>query len=200
MSKVQIMTLLLPIVGCAPRIDVRQLSTPNPTSYEFQFSVRTIREAVRAGYTQERFRALSPLQLIEKSDKSPFAAPPWYSDFSFDAPGFENDFYLWSDHSVISKSRVYWSRGKPLDFTASFWIHLHPLGENRTSVQTLTFKPQVIVGKTLGLLNPHGPANIYVDVPPSSLEEYSILLLVGSKLGVRDMPKLSVPDPEPSSK
>jgi hypothetical protein len=66
-------------------------------------------------------------------------------------------------------------------------------GSGQTLVEIITHHPEVIAGETSGFLRPHGPANIYIDVAPTSIEEYEILLRLGQVLKVDDMPPLRLP-------
>lgn len=79
-------------------------------------------------------------------------------------------------------------------YFADFHIHLAAVGPSRTSVTVFTYDSSVVAG--LEWRPAHGQAYIFVEVPPSSIEECEIPLRIGRQLDATDMPALKVPGPD----
>ena len=166
-----------------PGVTTKKLVIGNPTSYIFESSLADIHEALRKNGVQCCGKA------IEFKDNALF------SESILRSPGNENDAYIHNFHEPIGASAVYFSRGTPLPYICEFHIHLVPISPRKTRVVLIAHNPEVIAGRSWWGL--HGsPANIYKNVKPTSIEEYKILLELGSSLGAADMPKLLLPATE----
>ena len=174
-------------------ITQKPLAKKNPISYEFEVPVEAVRSTLRA-IRDSQFEPFFPnLRMYFKEDNNPFVAPP-YVNFDFTKAEFEHDVFLYCWHKPIVKSPVYFVKNESLDYLASFHLHITPIKVSHTLVEVFTHRPEVIAGQTSGFLNPHGPANIYVSVQPTTIEEYKILLKIGDRLGIKGMPDLVEPD------
>ena len=168
---------------------VRELPKQNPTSYDFEVSVGGLKQAVEAARGQAWRDSQPPNQrehLAWLEDHSAFAG------HIFTNAANRNDAYLFGMGNAVGLSPVYIKSGKDLPYYADFHIHLEEKGTNQTSVQIFTYNSEVMVG-TESL--PFATAGVFVDVPPSSIEEYRLLLDIGRELGVTNMPGLILPDP-----
>ncbi len=76
-----------------------------------------------------------------------------------------------------------------LDYSADFKLRLTPISDSRTRVDVQTSESQVRIGPNFG---GHG-GGYYELVAPTTIEEYGILLKIGSALGERGMPPLQLP-------
>jgi hypothetical protein len=167
----------------SPDITTKKLAVQNPTTYDFNSSLADVHEALR-----------------KKVVKCCGASIEFKADAIFGRPvllsvGNENDAYIHNFHEPIGASAVYFSRGTPLPYICEFQIHLVPISPQETRVVVIARNPEVIAG--LSWWGLHGsPANIYKDVKPTSIEEYKILLELGSSLGATGMPKLLLPTTE----
>jgi hypothetical protein len=157
----------------------------NPTAWTFDVSMADVKKAITASFADFEWLGMV---LAFKEDGSMFA------EGVLSKPGNENDAYLYNHHKPIRASAVYCRDGKGLEYLAEFQLHLTSLQERRTRVEVITHKPEVIAGMTPGWLSPHGSANIYVRVEPTSIEEYEILLRLGSTLDAKGMPALVPPE------
>jgi hypothetical protein len=95
--------------------------------------------------------------------------------------------------NAVGKSVVYFKDGTPLTYYADFQIHLTPINADHTRVDIITRDSHVRAGTEW---HPVAQAGIFVDVAPTSVEEYQILLDIGKQLGVKSMPMLITPDPK----
>jgi len=109
-------------------------------------------------------------------------------------PGNENDAYFYATDSPVGESQVYFRNGLPLIYYADFHIHLTSVAAQKTRVEILTYDSSVVTRADEGWWR-HGPAFISVNVDPTTVEEYQILLRIGAQLGTKDMPELVVPGP-----
>ena len=89
----------------------------------------------------------------------------------------------------FAESDVYhWGPAK-LEYWADFKLFLTPVSDSKTQVSVQTSGSMVRIGPTFAA---HG-GNYLEPVPPTSIEEYRILLKIGSALGEPAMPPLSLP-------
>jgi hypothetical protein len=108
--------------------------------------------------------------------------------------GNSDDFYLSSSKAFIGKSFVYKRGNEPLDYAASFHIQLNAVDSAKTEVIITTVKPRVVVGKEFWPQGPHFVRPLlYKNVPPSTIEEYEILLKIGGETGEKNMPTIIYP-------
>jgi hypothetical protein len=107
-------------------------------------------------------------------------------------PGNENDAYLHNFHDPIGTSDVYFASGKALHYLREFHLHIVSVSKDETRVEVNPLKSEVINGQTWWG-NHLARANIYVSVAPTSIEEYRILLELGSSVGATNMPGLVLP-------
>ena len=171
--------------------DIEELRLPakNPTSYEFGFSLSRTKEALREGVSH----------MIG-----------WHIEFATDTSIIwgkavlrksenANDAYI-RHMGRFDTSRIYfWRKGGGAPYFVSHHIHLTPLGEDKTRVDVIAVDPAITVGVRFPYYLPFVPsvpdAAILKKVPPSTIEEYKILLVIGRNLGVeQEMPKIVLPD------
>jgi len=162
----------------------------NPTSYVFPASVEDIR------YCFRRFRAFYPP--LEIGDRMLFvtfksSVEPEWRQHDFPESANDMDIKLDSLGNSLGPSNSYVNAsGKGLLLHADFFVQLFPEGIKHTRVTIKTYKPSVILGSEFAF----GHAwerYVYADVKPTTIEEYTILLQLGSCLGVKDMPSLLLP-------
>ena len=163
-----------------PTITTRKLATPNPTTHVFQAPVSEIRAALKKHTVKCCGTAIE------------FRDDALFSGSLLNLPGNENDGYLHNFHDPIGISDVYFSRGKGLRYLCEFHLHIISVSQDETRVEVIPLHSEVINGQTWWG-NHMARANIYVAVAPTSIEEYKILLELGSSLGATDMPPLALP-------
>lgn len=171
------------LVGCDPnRVQQKELAQKNPTTYTFNASVEEMQSAIRKAFGSVESYPYLSLIMNGYFDKG--------VDF-FQIDGNENDALLRSTLPI--KSPVYYRCNQFLDYKADFHLHLKAVDQHTTAVEVCTLEPRVSLGRTFAL---HGSGKeILVAVPPTTIEEYKLLLAVGHVLGATDMPSLHLPAP-----
>jgi hypothetical protein len=177
-------------------IETRALSQRNPTSYVFPGPVSEVRRKILTSfedYELERdfsstFSPNNPYLSLSLESREHAV----FSEHIFANPENQNDLYLHFFGDVINPSHVYFGRGKPLEYRATFHLHLTGAEVNHTQVSVITHDAAVINGSVCCGL--HGTKSNYVAVEPTTIEEYKILLFIGRVLGVSDMPPLKLPE------
>lgn len=191
----------------------RVLPHPNLTNYEFDASVSEVTNAIKKAYGTDWYLAEAKKNrervwkgggdaTTEHALTLALQSPPPSLFFKGDADalsknlltkaGNENDAYLFGSTSPVSESQVYFKDGQPLIYYADFHIHLTALGVKKTRVEIFTGESSVVAGVDESW-SPHGPSFIYVEVPPTTVEQYQILLGIGEQLGTKGMPPLITP-------
>lgn len=193
---------LLVSTGCvynAVRMETRTFPERNPTVYQFEFPLEELRARVMAGLAPAKQRAHpifsqhrwpggpATLSVYQPKDAS------WVKVLQL--PGNARDLYLVeSDVHPLWESPVYRGPDQGLPFLAAFHVHFAAVSPNVTSVSVTALETKVLNGQMTGMIG-HGRANRYVQVEPTSIEEYVVLRYIGEILGVRSMPKVILPAP-----
>jgi hypothetical protein len=164
-----------------PGITIKKLAKQNPTSFVFRASVDEIQRALRN-------KAVRCCGLaVEFKDHT------FFSNGLLDLPGNGNDAYIHNFHQPIGPSAVYFSADDPLPYLCEFQLHLIPISQGETRVVVIPRKAEVIYGRSWWGPHNFSPANLYRDVSPTTVEEYRILLELGTALGADNMPLLQLP-------
>ncbi|MBS1666254.1 MAG: hypothetical protein JST58_02655 [Bacteroidetes bacterium] len=102
----------------------------------------------------------------------------------------KNDIYLFTMGNSWP-SKLYFSKGKPLDYTTSFIIKLSAQSPSSTKVTIVAEEPIVFNGiKGFGV---HAPIARETKVNSSTIEEYTLLLFIADKLGDKSLLPLLLP-------
>ncbi len=194
----------------------RLLPRANPTSYEFEANISETKAAIQRAYDDWHYEtsknygertwrgegdAVSrrvysrALQLIGH-ELLVWREGDALANGLLSKPGNENDAYLSGQEAPFCESEVYFKDGQPLIYYADFQIHLAGVGPKRTRVEILTYGSKVAVGVDKRFSPVHGPGFFLLDVAPTTVEEYQILLKIGEQLGAKEMPKLVAPGPD----
>jgi len=194
----------------------RLLSQPNPTNYEFDATVSGVTNAIRKAFDKWQEEQTKKYQKKEWEGASDATTKHSLTlalqssglvslFFKGDADalsknlltkaGNENDAYLFGSTSSLGESQVYFKDGQPLIYYADFHIHLVAIGPQKTRVEISTYGSRVVAGLDKSW-SPHGPSLIFVEVPPTTIEQYQILLGIGQQLGTTNMPPLVTPGPD----
>jgi hypothetical protein len=166
------------------------VSYKNPTQYTFHDNIIEVKNAMESNFNNLEFHSML-LRTKGKSDS--------FSEEYFNTPANKNDAYLYSFDLI--NSSIYFKDSKPLLYSVSFHIHLDSIDYNHTSVTINTINPKVIVGTKFGLSdNLKIRTADFREVEPSTVEEYEILLKIGSAIRETEMPKLIIPEKQTLSK
>lgn len=172
------------MLSCSSTYVHLPMTRQNPTSYKFNANIRDIKKVINLNFNRLEYKVMS-LAFFE--DDNPF------SENIFTNPVNKYDAYLYS-HNLINSS-VYYKDSKPLLYSVSFHIHLDSVSNNQTIVTINTINPEVIVGTKFGFSdNLRIRTADFRKVEPSTVEEYEILLKIGTALTEKDMPPLIKPE------
>jgi hypothetical protein len=216
--------VVLAVTGCSSisrgtdqiSLQEKVLLHPNPTSYEFEASVGDVTNAIKKAFNvwqkgqRNKYHesmwtgsgdSKTKRALSDALQSSGMAFLLWKGDGDMLAKnlltktGNENDAYIYGDVRPVGESRVYFKAGQPLIYYADFHIHLAAAAPHKTRMEISTYGSRVITGLDESW-SPHGPSLIFVEVPPTTIEQYQILLGIGQQLGVTNMPPLVTPGPD----
>jgi hypothetical protein len=217
------LVLSLAVTGCGRQhvtLQVRVLSSPNPTNYEFDAPIEKVRDAVKAAFgkwddEEIRLRRSRTWQGNGDADDKRLLTillqlPPgsllWKGDGDalskqlLTKPGNEYDAYFCGGDSPFGESAVYFNDGVALPYFADFHIHLRAINQRRTRVEITTYDSSVNTGVNAGWSPARGHVSLYVTVDPTTVEEYQILLMIGQQLGTMNMPVVVTPGPDSTVK
>jgi hypothetical protein len=110
----------------------------------------------------------------------------WY----FSKQNTSNDIYI-HNFGVAWPSRLYFSKGKPLQYRTAFIIKVFKATTDSTRVLIIAENTKVING--INGFGVHGPIARETSVDSSSIEEYSLLLFIADKLKENNLPPLKLP-------
>ncbi len=170
---------------------IEPLSMPekNPTSYIFAGDSAKVTAAIRAADAKGAFGRVS-LELAIDSKVL------WGRDI-LTRPANNRDAYL--HHRDLDTSRVYTrDGGKGVVYYIAHHLHLTPVDGGRTRVEVIAIRPEILTGYPWNFFGVTHPSPYTEHVPPSTIEEYEILLAIGREFGMeKDMPPLKLPHATP---
>lgn len=186
LSKICCLSVFLVIITGCNKYYEWKIDKPNPTSYCFDTNVKQIQKMILEGLGDYKY---NNLVLYFKNDSTAISN----IENIFEVVENSNDAYLLNIEYM--KSKTYYKRDEPLLYIANFHIHLDSLEENKTCVKIITINPRIITGSMPGIGDNFqlGAAN-FKSVPPSTIEEYEILLIIGNQLGQKGMPPCNYPN------
>jgi hypothetical protein len=150
----------------------RKLERTNPISYVFDSPASEVRSA------------------IDASISSTYQEGRMYGYWVPSGLSFHGSADTEYDMHQITMSDIYYYWWKtPLEYSADFKLRLTPVSNTNTRVDIQTSKSKVRIGPNFGA---HG-GDSSEPVAPTTIEEYRILLKIGSALGERGMPPLQLP-------
>jgi len=156
----------------------------NPTEYVFSVNIDSIKTIIKKKFSRKQFYGL------ELS----------YKEYDFSAGIFNktenyNDFMLMELGVIWPKSKVYFNRKNvPHNYFANYHLHLMSINENQTMVQIITTESGIMY-KSIIPVFPHFSPYRIKKLPPTTVEEYEILRIIGKSLGIdRNMPPIIMPE------
>ena len=161
------------------------MTVKNPTEYLYFFGIDSVKMIIKQKFSHGEFYGLD---LACKEDiliTKIFDNPSNYNDFVLE------EFSTW--HKC--KSKVYFNKeNKPLIYHATYQIHLEKVSESKTKVSIIVTESGIIYKTKLPVLPHLSRVNRLKELPPTTVEEYEILLIIGKELGVKDMPSIKIPE------
>ncbi len=179
---------LVVIMGCDSYIDYAELRMPvkNPVEYEFEASIEDVKKATKMAVGRIR-RGYS----IEFATDSVIV---WGRDV-LKEPANVNDAFVYT--YGLDSSRIYYSPDRGIFYYYDLHLHLTQTAKG-TRVEVRTIDPRIRAGTRFPanlIPTPIRGFGIMRAVPPSTIEEYEILLAIGDALGVKHkMPPLILPE------
>ena len=185
-------------------IQEKTLLNPNPISYTFSIPLNKLRDTIIKMFDIDPQMDDQTLEKIfyynwpETGDihKNQVIFTPQTSGTDsfgmeyFKNPATKDDVFL-TQMADYWYSPKYYHKSKPFEFTASYAIHFDMLDSNST---TITIKPvdAEIFNGTL-CCSPHGNYSNTQSVASTSVEEYTLILYIAEKLGVKGLKPLELP-------
>ncbi|MBS1606208.1 MAG: hypothetical protein JST42_26355 [Bacteroidetes bacterium] len=104
--------------------------------------------------------------------------------------GKSNDIFL-HDFREPWTSKFYYSKDHPLEYTADFIVKLSEIDDSSTKLSVIAYNPEVING--ISSYGPHGAVARYTPVEATTIEEYTFLEFIASKLGDSTLLPIKLP-------
>ncbi|OIP01314.1 MAG: hypothetical protein AUJ98_04905 [Bacteroidetes bacterium CG2_30_33_31] len=154
----------------------------NPTEFVFHENMQKVRQIIIANFSKWQYCDYGLFQ-----NKN-------YKNGLLSLPENKNDFTFESLHSGCASKVYFQKNGKPFIYDVDkFHIHLDSLDSNTTKVRIIVINPKIATRLTLLPTLFGSRAQKYKAVPPTTVEEYEILLIIGRALNVKYMPELVIP-------
>jgi hypothetical protein len=161
-----------------------ELSIRNPVEYVYTCNIDSLKTIIKQNFNHQEFYGLSLGNKDRVLITEIFDNPANYNDFILE------EFSTW--HKC--KSKVYYNKkNEPHIYHATYQLHLIPISENQTKVVIITTQSGIIYKTKLPVLPHFNRVNRLKELPPTTVEEYEILQIIGNALGVKDMPPLKIP-------
>ncbi len=191
------LTITTTLLSCdnLKRLETKELVETNPTEHIFNVPEDKLRQTILNSFTV-------PVQLNSHFLKSsvfcfnvgfgnenhimPVTFNPETSDNAsfgkehFEKPNTENDIYIHS-FGQFWHSPIYYAGGEPLEYRTPFILTLEKMDEERTLLKVRPETPKVIKG--VAGLTAHGFYSKEIEVKPTTVEEYSLILFIAEQLG-----------------
>jgi hypothetical protein len=184
--------------GCSKESDykVKILKKRNPTDFVFSLPKDSLASVVlkifkEFRYTNSPVYSSSVLNFYHDGHRTPvsFVAESFaehvFSKRYFETTGAKDDIYLYNLVGAWP-SPIYYSNGQPLLYRTSFVITLTSKESNKTLLTVKAESPVILKGTEC--CGPHGSYSKEIPVPPTTIEEYTIILLIAEELGVEIPP------------
>jgi hypothetical protein len=175
------------LLSCQADTRVEQLHAPrNPTTYRFHRTPAELGVCLKRLATDGLW--IRDQRLVGQTYDEHFSE---VAEIFSQAPN-RSDVVFHNYWEILGTSEVYHTEGRFLPYRATFHAHIDS-GSNppvTVTVRPLTFEVRVGTSWAIGHA---GKRNVYRSVPGTTIDEYRILLAIGSCLGISDMPALSLP-------
>jgi hypothetical protein len=198
-----ILTLLFVnvFIGCESTDPIQTKSFPekNLPEHNFKFNSNALRDTIISLFTVARQYNNSVLARTFYSTADPGMSISFGAETSkdtifskqyFSKAGTTNDIFL---HSFAQAwdSKYYYSKNRPLIFISNYIIKFERLNDSITKVSIMADDPEVINGTTC--CGPHGTEARYTPVESSTIEEYTLLEYIASKLDDTSLAPIKLP-------
>lgn len=188
--RIYLLLVMFFLVCCSSTSQIIKTTPNNPRSYVFDSNILQVKAIIKNEFLNKPGYRYMQLEYSGQDIILSSVAKKLFENESN-----QNDFYLHYSSSIGKSKIAFDKKENPLDYYAEFHLHLTAIDSTHTKVEVFTIDPKVVVGREL---LPSLPHLVRMDktksVPPSTIEEYEILLKIGKGLNVGDkMPKLIMP-------
>jgi hypothetical protein len=203
--KISVLMLLALQFSCteSPKpVVIKKLAHPNPTSYTFDFPVDKLRDKVINLFSIDpqtndsilkvvfidRILKEHPFQInfvAETSDKAAFGTDYYKNVENSD------DIFLFSMGSYWYSPLYFRKNNEPFLFFTSFAFKFKAISDQKTLLSVIDINP--IISNGTKCCGHSGYMAIEEKVQPTTVEEYTLILYIAEKLGVRGLAPLRLP-------
>ena len=177
------------------RLETKELVETNPTEHIFNAPVDKLRQTILDSFNEHK-EINSPVyqssifyfnvdmgngeHKMTVSFNAETNGNAVFGKDHFEKPNTENDIYIHS-FGQFWYSPIYYAGGEALEFRTPFILTLEKIDEERTLLKVRPETPTVIKG--VAGLTAHGFYSKEIDVEPTTVEEYSLILFIAEQLG-----------------
>ena len=187
------------------KLETKQLVLSNPTEHIFNIPVDKLRQTILDSFNEHK-ELDSPFykssifyynadigdgkgeQKMLVSFNAETSENAIFGKKHFENPNYKNDIYIHS-FGQFWYSPIYFAGGEPLEFRTPFILTLEELDDKTTLLKVRAEQPKVLKG--VEGLTAHGFYSKEVEVAPTSIEEYSIILFLAEQLGDTTLKQLN---------
>ncbi|MES2808928.1 MAG: hypothetical protein V4619_09910 [Bacteroidota bacterium] len=191
--------------GCGenPRpVSIKKLVDPNPISYGFKLPVKELHDTIvkifefknQMGnkiledifYYKNDGNYIQPVTFsTETADTAVFA------ENYFKKPNTKNDIFL-NQYGDFWYSTMYFHDGKPFSYRTPYAIQLAGITKDSTLITIKALDPKIINGSRCCGMH-LGNVSLEEPVKATTVEEYTLILYIAEKLGIKGMKPLHIP-------
>ena len=177
------------------RLETRELVETNPTEQIFNVPVDKLRQTILESFNEHKgisspFYQTSIFYFtvdmgngehkMTVSFNAETSGNALFGKEHFEKPNTENDIYIHS-FGQFWYSPIYFAGGEPLEFRTPFILTLEEIDKERTLLKVRPEDPKVLKG--VAGLTAHGFYSKEIEVEPTTVEEYSLILFIAEQLG-----------------
>lgn len=178
------------------KLETKQLVLVNPTEHIFNIPVDELRQTILTSFNEHK-EIDSPFykssifyynanigdgngeQKMFVSFKAETSENALFGKKHFENPNTKNDIYIHS-FGQFWYSPVYFVGGEPIEFRTPFILTLEELDDKTTLLKVRAEQPKVLKG--VKGLTAHGFYSKEIEVAPTTVEEYSLILFIAEQL------------------
>lgn len=186
------------------RLETKELVETNPTEHIFNVPVDKLRQTILDAFNEHKeinspFYESSIFYLnvdmgngvhkLTVSFNAETTGNALFGKDHFEKPNTENDIYIHS-FGQTWYSPIYFAGGEALEFRSPFILTLEKIDDNRTVLKVRPEDPKVLKG--VAGLTAHGFYSKEIEVEPTTVEEYSLILFIAEQLGDTTLKPLTI--------
>lgn len=179
-------------------LEKKELIEKNPTDHIFNLQIETLRRTIIESFNEHRwitskFYDSSVFFFEFKGHRlqTSFNAemyPGLFGKEYFEKEGTQDDIYLYSYEYWASP--IYYAGGQSLNCRTAFILKLKKINEEKTLLTIKADNLKVIKG--VDGLTAHGFVSKDIEVEPTTVEEYSLILFIAEQLGDTTLKPLGI--------